>query len=106
MMSCDERPLALIQTVWIEANFTQQWQLQDAKNRFRELIRRAHDDGPQAVTLHGKPAAVVLSATAYDRLTRPTPSFTEFLTSGPDWPDDLVDAVNDRACDSGRPIEL
>ena len=76
------------------------------ENRFSELVRRAHDNGPQAVTIHGKPTAVVLSATAYDRLARPTPSLTEFLLSGPDWPDDLIDAVNDRPRDTGRPIDL
>ena len=84
----------------------QQWQLQDAKNRFSELLRRAQNDGPQAVTVHGKPTAVVLSVAAYDQLTQPVPSFTEFLLSGPDWPDELVEAVNDRAPDTGRPIDL
>jgi prevent-host-death family protein len=42
-----------------------EWQLQDAKNRFSELIRRARDEGPQAVSVHGRPAAMVLSADAY-----------------------------------------
>ena len=29
------------------------WQLQDAKNRFSEVVKRARDDGPQTVTVHG-----------------------------------------------------
>ena len=83
-----------------------EWQLQDAKNRFSELVRRANDEGPQTVTVHGKRTAVLLSAAAYDRLTRPTPSFTDFLLSGPDWPDDLVETVNDCSRDTDRPVDL
>ena len=83
-----------------------EWQLQDAKNRFSELVRRAREEGPQTVTLHGKPAAVVLSADAYAALTTPRRSFTEYLLSGPAWPDDMVELINDRARDTGRDVEL
>ena len=83
-----------------------EWKLQDAKNRFSELVRRAKDEGPQSVTLHGRRAAVVLSAETYDRLTQPLASFTEFLLSGPAWPDDLVATINDRPRDTGRPLDL
>ena len=38
------------------------WPLQDAKNRFSEVVKRAMSEGPQTVTLRGKRAAVVLSA--------------------------------------------
>jgi prevent-host-death family protein len=79
-----------------------EWQLQDAKNRFSELVRRAQSEGPQTVTVHGKPAAVVLSADAYAALTKPTPSLTDYLLSGPAWPDNLVEQINDRARDTGR----
>jgi prevent-host-death family protein len=84
----------------------QHWKLQDAKNRFSEVVKRANAEGPQTVTVHGKPAAVVLSPTAYDLLTRPAPPFTDFLLLGPAWPDDLVDAVNDRARDHDRTVDL
>jgi prevent-host-death family protein len=83
-----------------------EWQLQDAKNRLSELIRRANDEGPQTVTVHGKRTAVLVSATAYDKLTRPAASFTDFLLSGPDWPDDLVHTINDRSRDTGRTEDL
>lgn len=83
-----------------------EWQLQDAKNRFSELVRRAQAEGPQMVTIHGKPAAVVVSADAYAALTRPRPSLTDYLLSDPPWPDDLVDLVNDRARDTGRDSEV
>ena len=49
------------------------------------------------MTVHGKPAAVVLSADAYAALTKPQPSLTDYLLSGPAWPDDLVDLINDRS---------
>jgi prevent-host-death family protein len=81
----------------MEAKPMHEWQLQDAKNRFSELVRRAQAEGPQTVTVHGKPAAVVLSAEAYAILTKPRPSLADFLLSGPAWPDDLVDLINDRA---------
>jgi prevent-host-death family protein len=79
-----------------------EWQLQDPKNRLSEPVRRASDEGPQIVTGHGKRAAVLISAAAYDRPTRPTASFTDFLLSGPDWPDCLIHTINDRSRDTGR----
>lgn len=83
-----------------------EWQLQDAKNRFSELVRRAREEGPQAVTVHGTPAAVVLSADAYAALTGPRPSLTEYLLSGAPWPDDFIELINDRARDTGRDLVL
>ena len=35
------------------------WQLQDAKNRFSEVVTRALNEGAQTVTKHGKPAVIV-----------------------------------------------
>ncbi len=37
------------------------WQVQDAKNRFSELIERARDEGPQVVTRHGRPVVQVVA---------------------------------------------
>ncbi len=82
------------------------WQLQDAKNRFSEVVKLAREAGPQTVTVRGKPAVVVLSADAYDRLARPRKSFTEFLLAEPAWPDAVVDAINDRPRDIGRNVDL
>lgn len=45
------------------------WRLQDAKARFSELVRLAHSDGPQHVTLHGREAVVVVDADEFQRLT-------------------------------------
>ena len=44
------------------------WRLQDAKARFSELVRKAHSDGPQHVTLHGRDAVVVVDADEFNRL--------------------------------------
>jgi prevent-host-death family protein len=44
------------------------WRLQDAKARFSELVRMAHSDGPQTVTLHGRDAVVVVDAGEFNRL--------------------------------------
>ena len=44
------------------------WRLQDAKARLSELVRMAHRDGPQYVTLHGRDAVVVVDADEFNRL--------------------------------------
>lgn len=44
------------------------WRLQDAKARFSELVRLAHSNGPQHVTLHGRDAVVVVDAGEFLRL--------------------------------------
>lgn len=43
-------------------NDSNQWQLQDAKARFSEVVRRAAECGPQHVTVNGQDRAVILSA--------------------------------------------
>jgi prevent-host-death family protein len=60
------------------------WQIQEAKQRFSELIRRALDEGPQVVTRHGKEIVVVVSAADFEHLARGKPNFKDFLLSGPD----------------------
>ncbi len=47
-----------------------EWQIQDAKNRFSQVVKAAADGVPQSVTVHGKPTAVVISAEAYAKLKR------------------------------------
>ena len=39
------------------------WQVQDAKQRFSELLRCAHAEGPQIITRHGQEVAVVIDIT-------------------------------------------
>jgi len=82
------------------------WQLQDAKARFSEVVRRAVDEGPQHVSVRGEPAAVFLSERDYRQLTADRPSIVDHLLAGELWPDDLVEAINDRPRDTGRDIEF
>lgn len=60
------------------------WQLQTAKNRFSEVVRRAQAT-PQYVTQRGVEAVVVLGIEEYRRLTAQNsqPSLGEYLLSGP-----------------------
>lgn len=44
------------------------WPLQDAKARFSEVVRRARDEGPQLVTVHGRDEVVVVAADEFRRL--------------------------------------
>ncbi|MDP9454662.1 MAG: prevent-host-death protein [Actinobacteria bacterium] len=64
------------------------WQLQEAKQRFSELVRRAEREGPQVVTRHGEEVVVVVPAEEYRRMKEREEGkemdFKEFLMSGPD----------------------
>lgn len=44
------------------------WPLQDAKARFSELVRKARNEGPQHVTVHGRDEVVVIAAEEFRRL--------------------------------------
>jgi prevent-host-death family protein len=80
------------------------WQLQDVKARLSEVIRRAVDEGPQHVSVRGEKTAVILSEDDYRQLTSKRPSIVDHILGGPAWPDDLVDAINDRARGPDRDI--
>ena len=58
------------------------WRLEEAKNRFSELVRRALAHEPQLVTRSGRDAVVVLSAEDYERLAAP-PRLTSFVRESP-----------------------
>ena len=62
------------------------WSVQDAKNRFSEVVEAARRK-PQTVTKHGKPAVVVVAADEYDRLRKlqhlEAPGFAEMLLAIP-----------------------
>lgn len=60
------------------------WQIQQAKQRFSEVVRRAIEDGPQVVTRHGEDAVVVVSANDFRRLSGHGLDFKEFLRGAPD----------------------
>jgi prevent-host-death family protein len=59
------------------------WQLQEAKARLSEVVQRAERDGPQEITLRGRPAAVVISKKDFTRMTARKPSLVRFLRESP-----------------------
>ncbi len=42
------------------------WQLQEAKNRFSEVVNAAEQHGPQTITRHGHPVALVVPVVSAD----------------------------------------
>ena len=80
------------------------WQLQEAKNRLSEVVRKASDEGPQVITLRGDDAVVVVAADEYARLTRrPKGTLVDFFRKSP-----LGAVALDlaRSRDTGRRVEL
>ncbi|MFI5295026.1 MAG: type II toxin-antitoxin system Phd/YefM family antitoxin [Thermodesulfovibrionales bacterium] len=65
------------------------WQLQEAKARLSEVIKKAKEEGPQSITVHGSPTAVIISSKEYERLKHPQGSFVEFMRRSPLYGVDL-----------------
>ena len=82
---------------------TVKWQLQEAKNRLSEVVRKAQSEGPQVITLHGSDAAVVVSTKDFGRLSRPKGKLVDFFRKSPLVGVELNLA---RSRDAGRKIEL
>ena len=59
------------------------WQLQEAKGKFSEAVKRALKKGSQDITVRGEPVAVVISREEYTRLTHPKLGFLEFMRHSP-----------------------
>ncbi len=60
----------------------QTWQMQEAKARISELVKRAQNQ-PQDITLHGKSVAVVISRETFDRLSQAQDSLVYFMQRSP-----------------------
>jgi antitoxin Phd len=60
-----------------------QWQVQEAKQRFSELVRRALSEGPQQVTRHGDEVVVVLAADEFYRLIGESRGLKDLLLGPP-----------------------
>lgn len=58
------------------------WTLATAKARLSEVIERAQT-GPQVITRHGKPNAVIVSAEEWARKTARKGTLAEFLLASP-----------------------
>lgn len=86
-----------------------EWTLEQAKNRFSEVVRRALAHEPQLVRRGGRDGVVVVAEEDYERLIAPR-GLVEFLRASP-----LADAVAggdlpldafERDRDSGRDVAL
>lgn len=80
------------------------WQVQEAKSRFSAVVAEAQVHGPQSITKHGAPIAVLLSQRDYERLARrPHVSLLDFLAASPLAE---LDLGKRNRTDVGREVEL
>lgn len=84
---------------------SQTWQVQEAKNRFSELVRKANEEGPQTITKHGKESAVVLSMNDYRRLKGPENDLASFFRESP-LSDYAGELDLERDSSKGRDVDL
>lgn len=59
------------------------WQLQEAKNKFSEVVEGAIREGPQVVTRRGVETAVVLSYSEYRKMLLGGQKLSEFFRRSP-----------------------
>lgn len=59
------------------------WQVQEAKNRFSEVVERALQDGPQVVTRHGRPVVQVVAIEGAAAAPLASDGFAEYLLRAP-----------------------
>jgi prevent-host-death family protein len=72
------------------------WQVQEAKQRFSEVLRAAEEGEPQIVTKHGEEIAVVIDIAEYRRLRGESVTLLDYLRAEPLVDDGLkVDSRKD-----------
>ena len=79
------------------------WQLQDAKNKFSEVVQKALENGPQIITRRGIKTAVVMSVKDYQQLTGPKINIVDFFHKSP-LRDVNLDLTRNK--DLGRELDL
>ncbi len=80
---------------------TKIWQLQEAKNKFSQVVNEALDKGPQVVTRRGKEIVVILSREDYGQLKKSQSGVVEFFQNSP-----LVGVELDTERDKTHPREV
>jgi prevent-host-death family protein len=65
------------------------WQLQEAKNKFSEVVEEALTHGPQVITKRGVEAVIVLSYAEYRKLTLSQQKLSVFFRESPLAQEDL-----------------
>ena len=76
-----------------------QWQVQDAKARFSELLNCVKDSGPQVITRHGMGVAAVVPLEMLQQLQGSKDSLVDFFRKAP-----RVDLVLERDKSPGRKV--
>jgi antitoxin Phd len=61
----------------------QTWQLQEAKNKFSQVVDQAIEQGPQIITRHGVETAIVLSYQEYRRMLSKQNKLSTFFRDSP-----------------------
>lgn len=81
------------------------WQLQEAKAQFSEVVRQAESQGPQHISVRGKPAVVVLSQRDYQKLRSKSgrPGFLALMRSSP-WVGFDLEIERDRSLTRDTPL--
>jgi antitoxin Phd len=59
------------------------WQLQEAKNKFSEVVEEALKHGPQVITRRGVETAIVLSYAEYRKLALNQKKLSDFFRESP-----------------------
>lgn len=73
------------------------WQMQEAKARLSEVVKRAESEGPQDITLHGQSVAVLVSRSTFERLSGSGHSLVEFMRQSPLYALENVEFEHDRS---------
>ncbi len=79
------------------------WQVQEAKQRFSEVLRAAESGEPQVVTRHGQEVAVVVDIAAYRRLSGVSVGLMDYLRVGADLD---IELEVDRLHQAPRDVDL
>lgn len=88
------------------------WQIQEAKQRFSEVLRAVQKEGAQTITRHGEEVAVLVDIAEYRRLTGRTRDFVEHLLAFPKLdpaevaPDVFDEIEAERRNDFAREVDL
>ena len=80
-----------------------EWALQDAKNRFCEVVEETLHKGPQWITRRGQDVVVVVSAIEYRKMKKKRGSLVEFFRESPIFGQELDLR---RSKETARKVEL
>ncbi len=86
-----------------KSNSQSSWQLQDAKSRFSNVVKRAESGEPQLVTRNGVPTVYIVEARSFERLTKKSLSRKDVLRGSPCKE---IELNLDRQRDEGREVML